>query len=195
MGIKEQMEAAERIEKFDAESRMINDDIHSLFKEIINRIKEFEEKICNEIKTKILEQGKSNNFDVTERGNKWTMKYGNLEYNGDLSSTVKYMERNNGTSYSKVEFILEPRKQLPNRNISLTGPYKDIFEQKEKKIIAEKSILEALRNYKETLNETDITINYQMGKRDSFIASLVSQEQKDNFKPIKADELIKIIIG
>jgi hypothetical protein len=195
MGIKEQMEVAEKLAAFEAESRRINDDIRSISEETRNLIKGFEENICNKIKNKILAQGKSNSFEITEKSNNWSMKYKSLEYNGHFTSAVKYVERTNGNAYSKVEFILELEKNRPNQNINLTGPYKNAIEQMEERVTKEKAILEEYKGFKETLKDTDITIKYQMGKRDIMMSASLSPRHKENFIPVNIEELVKIIIG
>jgi len=195
MGIKEQMEVAEKLAALEEESRKINNDIRFISEENKNIIKGFEENICNEIKNKILAQGKTNNFEITEKGNNWSMKYKNLEYNGNFSSAVKYVERINGTDYSKVEFILEIEKPRPNYTISLTGPYKNVIEQMEERVTKENAILDEYKLFKETLKETDIIVKFQMGKRDTIISTPISPKHKENYKPITIEVLVRIIIG
>jgi len=195
MSIKEQMEVTDKLEGLEAESRKINDNTDSLAKEIENIIKKFKENICNEIKNKILEQGKTNNFEITEKGNNWSMKYKNLEYIGNFTSPVKYVERINGTARSKVEFILELEKHRPNRDISLTGHYKSVIEQMEERITKEKAILDKYQKFQETLKETDIIVKYQIGEQHIIKASLPTPEDKRNYMTVKIDELVKIVIG
>jgi hypothetical protein len=74
-----------------------------------------------------------NNFDIIDKGDNWSMKYQNLEYKGHFSSDIKCVERINGTTYSKIEFVLETEKRIPNRTISLMGPFKNEFEKKKNK--------------------------------------------------------------
>jgi len=195
MGIKEQMEVAEKLAALEEESRIINDNILSLFKESQNLINELEVKICNEIKNKILAQGKTNNFEIFEKGNNWSMKYKSLEYKGNFTSFEKYVERINGTAYSKIEFILELEKHFPNRDISLIGSYKNIIEQMEERVKKEKAILDEYQEFKESLKDTDITIKYQMSKRNSIMTASLSPRHKENYIPGNIEELVKTIIG
>jgi hypothetical protein len=74
------------------------------------------------------------------------------------------------------------------------GPFKNEFEKKEKQIVAEKSILENLQKYKDSMNEKSVVIKYTTGKRDVIRASEVLGENT-NYHTIKIDELIKMIIG
>jgi len=195
MGIKEQMEIAEKLAVLEEESRKINDNILSLFKESQNLINELEVKICNEIKNKVLAQGKTNNFEITDKDNNWSMKYKNLEYNGDFTSNEKCVKRINGTDYLKVEFILELEKNFPNRDINLTGSYKNVIEQMEERVKKEKAILDEYQKFKESLKEIDFIIKYQISKSDTFITPPISQKYNENNKPVNIEELVKIIIG
>jgi hypothetical protein len=195
MGIKEQMEVAEKLAALEEESRIINDNILSFLNESRNLINKFEINICNEIKNKILAQGKSNNFEIIEKDNNWSMKYKSLEYKGNFTSSEKYVERIDGTDYSKVEFVLELEKHFPNRDISLTGSYKNVIEQMEERIKKEKVILDEYQEFKETLKDTDITIKYKVSKRYSNLTASLYPRHNENYIPLNIEELVKTIIG
>jgi hypothetical protein len=194
MSIKDQMTNADEIYILEKEDNAIRERTRTLAKEISEIIKQYKENICNKVKDKIINEGKINNFEIQEKNTSWSMKYKNLEYIGNFHSEIKTIERLNGSSYLKVEFVLEPIKRIPNINYSLTGPFKNQIEQKQKAIDLQKQIVDELEKFKDNLDESDIILKYALGERHIIRSSEVQGNEK-NYIKINIEELVRMILG
>jgi hypothetical protein len=192
MSIKEQMKKADEIFILETEYNIIIKKIMALKIEISEDIKRYKEYICNKIKHDIINEGRSNNFEIQDNDTSWSMKYKNLKYIGDFRYDIKTIERINGSSYLKIEFVLETSKDIPNIIHSLTGPFKDQIEEKQKEIDVQKQIIYELENYRNNLDESSIILKYTLGEQRIIISSEV-RGNKRNYMKTNMDELLKMI--
>jgi hypothetical protein len=196
MSIVEQKKLADEFAILQQIEIEISDSIKAVSAEIFTLIAKVEENICTEIKTKVLNEGEANGLKIVGKeptSKTWGMKYNELEYNCDFTSDVKTIDRRNGRESLKIQFILVNTKRKPNRNISLTGPFKNQCEQEEKMIDAQKEILDNLEKYKREFKETDIVIQCISG--DSSTHHSRESIEKGASYPIKIDALVKLILG